>query len=205
MRNVWVQKEFPLAQWSGDLAAFIDSPDVVTRLLMTMVRLAGSHGVAIVNESAVADRLREMRKDAGRIECSFMRSFSPRARVSWFDRANQLVEGEIDDLGHFLRSLEPVEGAISRHDSAFEQPLGISGSTLSYDGRGVPRRTRVNEQIVTFSIYSDIWFPFVTGEAHPSYDGARYFDNRELAMRHTPRLNAFLDEISAAVLATGGT
>lgn len=31
------------------------------------------------------------------------------------------------------------------------------------------------------------------------------FDNRELASRHTPRLNAFLGEVAAAARRTGGS
>jgi hypothetical protein len=32
-----------------------------------------------------------------------------------------------------------------------------------------------------------------------------YFDNRELAERHTPRFNRFLAKVRAAALAVGGT
>lgn len=40
---------------------------------------------------------------------------------------------------------------------------------------------------------------------HPWCDYKRFFDNRELASRHTPRLNRFLAEAKAAVIDAGGT
>jgi hypothetical protein len=52
--------------------------------------------------------------------------------------------------------------------------------------------------------HSDNWYPYVMGAAHPLRDHVRMFDNIELALCHTPRLNAFLGEVADATRAAGG-
>ncbi len=69
---------------------------------------------------------------------------------------------------------------------------------------------------VKIMLTSDIWFPIVKGSLEKKVgiwhmlgaDEAAYyeggFDNRELANRHTPRLNRFLSAIAAKVIEMGG-
>ena len=85
MRNLWVQKRSARASWRADISAFAALPNTVTDLLMNMIRLGRIHGVAIVNEESVAEKLRNTHEREHRINCGFMDSFTPRARVSWFD------------------------------------------------------------------------------------------------------------------------
>ncbi len=100
--------------------------------------------------------------------------------MAWFDAADVRVEGPCDDLGSLLRSLEPVPECIP---NGFMVPLPALQITAT-------------SREIRMSIHSDIWFPWVMGSAHPSCDYERWFDNRELSGRHTPRLNAFLAEVA---------
>ena len=57
------------------------------------------------------------------------------------------------------------------------------------------------------SLYTDFWFPWNTGsdpEELAQYKEDMY-DNRQLAWRHTPRLNRSLAEIKQLVIEAGGT
>jgi hypothetical protein len=85
-------------------------------------------------------------------------------------------------------------------------PVRITGRRYAGIRTGVPVDNRPNRLPVALLIHiqSDIWFPWVYGSAHPEADHIRMFDNRELANRHTPRLNAFLGEVAAAARGAGG-
>jgi hypothetical protein len=59
------------------------------------------------------------------------------------------------------------------------------------------------------NLYTDIWFPWVRGlmewTTTGKYPGKlKYFDNRELAFRHTPQLNRFLQSVKQSIEARGG-
>lgn len=56
---------------------------------------------------------------------------------------------------------------------------------------------------VTFRISSDIWLPWIIGAIDPTYALEQRFDNRDLAQRHTLRLNRFLDEARGITIAMG--
>lgn len=127
---------------------------------------------------------------------------NPRARLCWYDSNDALASGLVDDTGRLLRSLVPGK-SIDRYVADLgSPPLAVTGSIFRYqDGQLVQN---LGGQVVLFTTYTDIWFPFVTGAAHPSWDSERFFDNRELASRHTPRLNAYLEAVASAVIAAGG-
>ena len=68
-----------------------------------------------------------------------------------------------------------------------------------------------------FALYTDIWFPRVTGfrvgddagrdpeVRHPARGRDGLMDNSALAARHTPRLNRFIETLRDAILVLGGT
>lgn len=202
MRNLWVQPKSPFAAWIADMAGFASSPDAVREFLMTVVGLGNACGVAMVDVGLVGESVRTRWERRSRVYCDVLGDFTPRARLSWYDRQDRLVEGDVADLGALLVELQ-AEGTLSRFDADSWAPVVVSGSRLDYSSGSLDRV--IDEQIMTFSIYSDIWFPFVLGRAHPSCDGQRYFDNRDLALRHTPRLNSYLSAVAQAVTARGGT
>jgi hypothetical protein len=67
----------------------------------------------------------------------------------------------------------------------------------------------VRETYLTINLYTDIWFPRVKGfienirPLSPHIAG-RMFDNQELALRHTPRLNRFLQSVKKLIEERGG-
>jgi hypothetical protein len=67
----------------------------------------------------------------------------------------------------------------------------------------------VRETYLTINLYTDIWFPKVKGfienirPLSPHIPG-RMFDNQELALRHTPRLNRFLRSVKKLIEGRGG-
>lgn len=61
-------------------------------------------------------------------------------------------------------------------------------------------------------LYTDIWLPQVVGGLEHTRNPGKYkhnevhlFDNRELANRHTPRLNSFLQSVKQLIEQRGGT
>ena len=128
------------------------------------------------------------------------------ATMAWYDASDALTEQPTSDLGEVLRALEPSPGAIPDGFTRAYPPVRITGPEVTYDGDGLraidAHARRALE--IRVAIHSDIWFPFVFGSAHPEADHRRMFDNRELASRHTPRLNAFLAEVGTIVAGVGG-
>ena len=125
------------------------------------------------------------------------------ADLAWFDRSDGITEGSVRDLGELLESLQPSPNSITPASRAEGPPVTLGGMRVRYlDGRPqAPPRS------VSFGIelYSDIWFPYVLGVSHPAADGKRFFDNRELAGRYTPRFNTFLRTVARFVADVGGT
>src|SRR5213078_2193866 len=124
-----------------------------------------------------------------------------------YDREDHLVERAIHDLGAVLASLEPVPDVIPDGFMTHYPPVRITGRRYADVREGIPvdNRPYPLPVAVLVRIHSDIWFPWVYGSAHPDCDHRRMFDNRELATRHTPRLNAFLGEVAAAARRIGGS
>ena len=75
----------------------------------------------------------------------------------------------------------------------------VTGPSITLDH---PSAVRIEIRLDT-----DIWFPSVMGFDEPLPDVGDppdSYDNRALAERHTPRLNAFLDAAAREVAAIGG-
>ena len=121
-----------------------------------------------------------------------LRDLVASARLSWWD--DGLVrEGEVAHLGALLRRLRPDtvgRGSMYMQDVG---PITINGP--------------VNHLQVT--LHTDIWFPWIRGLLDGWLDDELKtglpFDNRALAERHTPALNAFLSEARSLALSSGLT
>jgi hypothetical protein len=216
MRNLWIQREVPFAAWVADLESRRTSPDALLQLTVAVIRAGVEHQVFDVasaplidyereRDGALAARLEALHREQGVIDLfgftgAAMAPGAPgsstaEALLSWYDRNDDLVEGRCADLGDLLASLEPVPESIPDGFMAHYPPIRVTGQRLEREGRPL---------LVRFAIHSDIWFPWVFGAAHPQADHERMFDNRELASRHTPRLNAFLRAVAAATHSAGG-
>jgi hypothetical protein len=125
------------------------------------------------------------------------------SEVAWFDDSGRLVDGTTSRLDRILVLDEPNTWSLE----GFKEPgppIKLSGSSAQdiRTAQGGDWDIPVRMQI---SLHSDIWFPWVHGISHPLHTRGRKFDNRILAQRHTPRLNAFLEAVGAAAEAAGGT
>lgn len=227
MRNLFIQVEQPFATWCADLTSIAGSPERVLEVVVATLEAGERHEVFI---PVAAPRIDFVRVRDGDLTSTLRRSFAQTltvdafaftgaamlpehpssshvtARLSMYDADDHIVERITADLGLPLRALEPVPGAIGEGFTRPFPAVRITGPRLVYtrtkDGYALatPRRSTT----LSVALHSDIWFPFVFGSAHPLADHVRMFDNRALASRHTPRLNAFVREVSGAVVAAGG-
>lgn len=202
MKNFWVQKPYALATWRAEVGAVADSPSAIQELLLKVAALGDACEVAIVDASQVRHRLEAVWQQHSRVPCNVLESFAPRASLAWYGRDGEVTTAQVKDPGAVLRELDSIPASISERNTDAGSAMVVTGSLLDYDGSRLSRS--IERPVLTFATHSDIWFPFVTGDAHPSWDGERYFDNRELASRHTPRLNDFLVSVADAVVAAGG-
>lgn len=226
MRNLWVQVEEPFVVWTARLEAIISRPERI-RSIVDAILLAGStHRVFETISAPVIgyerDRdgdlralLRRRWETSSMVDACFFtgaamapehpRSSRVNALMSTYDRNDVVVDTEVADLGLLLRDVEPVPGSIP---DGFTRPfpaVRITGPRLQYENRnGVDALiSRMPDPAISVALHSDIWLPFVFGSSHPLADHRRMFDNRELASRHTPRLNRFITDVARAVQAAG--
>lgn len=112
-------------------------------------------------------------------------------------RDNEIAEVVTSDLGLLLRELRPDR---DRRVTRSALPVVVSGGSYFMD--------QAEEISVTIRLDSDIWFSQVVGLREDLDDDADdrpdWYDNSGLASRHTPRFNAFLEEVRAATLAARG-
>jgi len=115
------------------------------------------------------------------------------ARLAFY-RDDRIVEEMVTDVGALLRALRPGRPASTIRSTP---PLVVTGASIAIEHDAEVR--------VEVRLDTDIWFPRVIGFAEPPGDGDdAAYDNRGLAERHTPRLNAFLAELAAEATAIGG-
>jgi hypothetical protein len=225
MRNLWIQTEAAFATWIANLDALRDDPDRLLQVVQAVLESGAKHqlfevveaptiGFHIDRGSSLIDALRALYRERHAVDRfgfagAAMAPGAPgssraRAVVAWFDENDQQVEGSVEDLGALLERLEPVEDSIPRGFMKRFPPVRVTGRRLLYAGEGQNLSPGISAT-VRIAIHSDIWFPWVFGSAHPLCDHTRMFDNRALAMRHTPRLNAFLQDVACSARALGGT
>lgn len=228
MKNLWIQTEHPFATWVADMDALRDEPAKLLELVKCVLGFGEKHKVfQVVEAPTLQFRLAPGQDLSGKLDALYRDqqlvdlfsftgaamaprapgSSTARATLSWFDESDQQVEGECEDLGSLLENLEPVEDSIPRGFRKHYPPVRITGPKLVCAGdppkiQNLPSGRPV---AVRVAIHSDIWFPWVFGSAHPLCDHQRMFDNRALALQHTPRLNAFLQDVARCTKALGGS
>ena len=167
-----------------------------------VVRLAAKH-VYEPGSQSFAEYLRTQARDRGRVplfpeDPGPGRDLWTPARVA-FCRGSAVVEEEVGDLGALLRELrsDQIESCGMFMRSA--SPVTVLGASYPLDWS--------REARIIIRLDTDLWFPEVIGlmEDFPD-EGTKpdFYDNRQLATRHTPRLNAFLGEIRRTTLELGG-
>lgn len=220
-RNHWVADKNALVTWQAELTHLREEPEALARWLRAIVRAGEDNEVYVVQE---APYLGYRRREHGEF-LPFLESYmeregvidlfdaftsgldSPRgefratARLCYYDRTGTLVEGDLHDLGSLLAELRPEDELQSGSAMSRMGGLHIWGLTLDLAGRKpLPRWIDIH-----FQLLSDIWFPWVLGRLEEERDVDLWYENRELASRHTPRLNRFLAAVAEATEAVGGS
>lgn len=123
--------------------------------------------------------------------------------IGYHESWEWIKENYVHDLGTLSRH---INGTVEDQYAAHVAPLTLKGSTLPLE----------NDQILgdvarlDITLHTDIWFPWVVNFSHaqwfrevePAANGL--YDNRQLALRHTPRLNRFLEGVRRATDNIGG-
>ncbi|HRC55742.1 MAG TPA: hypothetical protein PKU97_07455 [Kofleriaceae bacterium] len=227
MRNVWIQTDFAFATWVADLSAIRGQPRALLEAVVAILDAGARHRVFTPVELGPLGfrrghdgnllQLLAAQWEGPRVVDAFgftgaaMAPGAPgsstvEADMAWFDHDDALRVAPTTDLGAVLRALEPVPGSIGEGFTVPFPPVQITGRRLTYQGEPPKlEESQARRPIeIRVALHSDIWFPYVFGSAHPLADHRRYFDNRELAALHTPRLNGFLRDVAAVTAAAGG-
>jgi hypothetical protein len=137
-------------------------------------------------------------------------------KVSLYNTNGKLIEKQVDSQGLGAYIYNYHQGEIGDYQSwCSENFLHPYKSCISFLAFLDPERNR-DQCGLTILLYSDIWFPLLKGNMErkvtisTNFEADRIgeytggFDNRELANRHTPRLNRFISAISKKVIEMGG-
>ncbi|MGI5212353.1 hypothetical protein [Plantactinospora sp. CA-290183] len=111
------------------------------------------------------------------------------SRVAFVDPAGRVVEDDVSNLGHVLAAAPnagPHTGRVALDLAAF---------------RSLDSAPEID---LAVSSYSDVWLPWCSARYEEGAHLDDLADNRELARRHTPRLNEFLAGVGAIAERTGG-
>jgi hypothetical protein len=143
------------------------------------------------------------------------------ARLSYYDIDGGLRDEEVEDIGELLRQVRPTQGDLPNYwpelseEEILEEKKSIdktyksSCSAILFSGSMVSKDNEIDYGSYLFiNLFTDIWFPKVGGflEDQPVlYEDRVFYDNSELALRHTPRLNRFLANVRDITLEMGGT
>ena len=226
MDNLWITYGEQLVEWTADLSPAADEPARLLGWIRHVLAAGEQNQVYEVREAPLAgfrsDRDGALTGcldrryaadgvvDLGHFASSGMRVVNGAVlravgRLAYAGDRGDVVEGEVDDLGALLRSLRPGDVATAGGLMVDCPPIDLTGPLLDV---ARPERSiwrgRPGVVSVRFTIRTDIWFPWVIGFLAPPVDMTRRHDNRPLASRHTPRLNAFLASVRAATLDLGG-
>lgn len=228
MKNLWIQTEPAFVTWTADLTEIQHNPDALFTFLKSVFDAGSKYEIFTVVEAPeisfardaganICDRLVTLFKMQNVVDLFAFtgaamapgapRSSTVEAKLAWYDGSGKCIEGLCTDLATILQSLEPVEDSIPTGFMKHLPPLRVTGPRLTYNNQNPDHLdlSLRDSAVVYFAIHSDIWFPWLYGSAHPLCDHKHMFDNRELAQKHTPRLNNFLQDINNVVTQMGGT
>ena len=125
------------------------------------------------------------------------------SKVAYHDERG-IQEALIDDVGGLLARLRAPFDDL--HSGAVRRcpPLWLGGHEISFTTPDAPMAAaRLPSTCIHIRIECDLWLPWVPGRIDPP-DRETFYDNRALAERHTPRLNAFLAGLRESVTSRGG-
>ncbi len=214
--NLWIQKALPVATWVADLThvartdvaglgGFVDAVlEAGVRSQVMRIHQVGELDFDEELHGPFAPWLARRRAEGAPADLlSALGHMRQSAVLSYFDAHGRLIESPVQDLGGVLRREEPYEGAFDGFaEPCF--PITLTGATVQRVGAVMAGDWDLPVQL-RISVHSDIWFPWINGVNHPLCDYKRKFDNRLLAERNAPKLNAFLEAVAQAAESAGGT
>jgi hypothetical protein len=117
-------------------------------------------------------------------------------RICFYDTDDNLVERDVRDLGLLLEEL-----GVDTADNAYAKRMP---PVILFGYLDMVKDTSQLNWHLSIELWSDIWFPGVDGwrDEVDELDFYRH-DNRELALCHTPRLNAFVARVRELALQVG--
>jgi len=136
------------------------------------------------------------------------------ARLACY-QGDRIVEEDVEDVGDLEKAVVAARGG-DPHGIRSTLPIVLDGGAHNEPDQPLsPGRPPTREVTISLSLYTDIWFPRVTGlrmgdlsgradELHPARARDGLMDNAALAARHTPRLNRFIETLRDAILELGG-
>lgn len=190
LRNAWIAASDPVIAWVADLTAAADRPHDLLAWQTELLRAGREQAVYMVRAAPEAgyegdgplEQLLAARSAAEGTAVPFGFARSGRAgglrvaaRLAYVEDGH-VVEREVEDPGELLARLRPDD-------------VAAAGSRMT---RNAPVDVHPAGGRVIISSFTDIWLPLVPGLLEDDYELGRPFDNRALAERHTPRLNAWL-------------
>jgi hypothetical protein len=228
MKNLWIHTDHAFVTWIADFTAIARHPGAILTFARALLTSGAAHRVFDVVDAPLIGYQRDRDGNLGDVLGRLLerdqvldlfgftgaamlpghsRSSTVETTLSHYDREDRMVDSVVTDQGAVLASLEPVPDSIPNGFMTHYPAVRITGRRYTGVREGVPVDSSAHplRVAVYLGIHSDIWFPWVFGSAHPDADHRRMFDNRELANRHTPRLNAFLGEVAAAARRIGGS
>ncbi|MDW5329637.1 hypothetical protein [Plantactinospora sp. KLBMP9567] len=111
------------------------------------------------------------------------------SRVAYADPGGRLVEDDVTNIGAVLAAAPHAGPHTGRN------PLDLSA---------FPALDSAQEIDLMIESYSDVWLPWCSAQYEQGAHLDDLADNRELARRHTPRLNEFLAGVAESAERTGG-
>lgn len=119
-------------------------------------------------------------------------SLYPVTHLCYYDMDGNPTEEDVSDMGDLLAKVVPYE-ELDKYEWCGNSPLAVN-----CDYYPPSAKVNLDEEVFRLDVYTktDIWRP-------QTYLSDEY-DNLELAMCHTPRLNRFLAEFKRLTLEFGG-
>lgn len=213
-RNHWSSHRDTILLWGAWVPLRGDAPDALVEWTKQIVVLAEDLGIAEFrpvedapwwSREQVFGHIDRRFAEEGIVDAfGFARGFKcTRSTLAYYNRAG-IVEQPVDDIGALL---DRLRGPVSDwHRFAIDPaaPIAVHGHAINYkQGATGMSAHELPTTSVELHLHSDIWLPWVRGPLDPEKD--ELYDNRELAARHTTRLNRFLDELRRMTVDQGGS
>jgi hypothetical protein len=222
MTDVWATDRDPFASWSATVTLDRSRPEPILDWVAALVEAGEREEVYQVRSTpsgyrrasgtALAAFLRDQFAERGVVDAFGFDDYSKAPDGSLeiaskvaFHLGDRSVEEYATDLGKIVEETRPETRATGT--VAHVRPLHVSGFAIHWtDPTATMYVGHIPWMSLRFHLHSDIWLPWIWGHFVPFEDRAReLYDNIDLALHHTPRLNRFLQEARAQTLAVGGS